>query len=239
MPRSSRTRAVDPTPPPDRRTAMPLALAVSSPNPLAISEHTMEAAHALDTVQTIPTLTLVHGAAVNADAAASARPLAMPEEVTPLRASQVDNVAAEEIEFFFACDSDDDASVHARTVIASWIDELAPRDQQALALYYEPEPWPESILDEGLDYASGYALVLSRAATMWRRSGRRSYPAEQTSNEQLRAAVFAHGPRALRHLTRRAEWDFATALRAYAKARGRTPSVLPRQVHASSTSEES
>jgi hypothetical protein len=90
-----------------------------------------------------------------------------------------------------------------------------------------------------LDYTSGYALVLSRAATMWRRSGCRTYPAEQTSNEQLRAAVLVHGPRALRHLTRRAEWDFATALRAYAKARGRAPSVLPGQRRASSASEGS
>jgi hypothetical protein len=161
----------------------------------------------------------------------------MPEEVL-LRASQVDNVAAEEIEFFFACNADDEASVRARVTIAGWIGELALPDQRALALYYEPEPWPASILEEGLDFTRGYALVLSRAATKWRRNGRRSYPAEQTSNEQLRAAVLVHGPRALRHLTRRAEWDFATALRAYAKARGRTPSVLGGRRHASSPSEE-
>jgi hypothetical protein len=242
MPRSSRTRAVDPTTPPHRRTAMPLALAASSPNPLATSEHTMEAALALDNVQTIPTLTLVQNAPVYANAAPSQlapRPLAMPEEVTLLRASQVENVAAEEIEFFFACDADDDASVRARATITTWIAELPARDQEALALYFEPEPWPESILEEGLDYTSGYALVLSRAATKWRRNGRRSYPAEQTSNEQLRAAVFVHGPRTLRHLTRRAEWDFATALRAYAKARGRAPSVVGCERRASSASEGS
>ena len=125
-------------------------------------------------------------------------------------------------------------------MIASWIARLAPDDQQALALYYEPEPWPESILEEGLDFANGYALVLSRAsAAVWRRNGRRRYAAEQTSNEQLRAAVLERGPRALRHLTRRAEWDFAAALRAYAKTRGRAPSVLRGQGRASGASEES
>jgi len=223
---------------------MPLALAVSSPNPLATSEHTMEAAFAHDTVQTIPTLTLVHSVRRNAIArteqpAPSARTL--PEEDTLLRASQVDPIAAQEIDFFFTRDPDanDDDVVRARGIIASWISELGPGDQEALALYYEPEPWPESILEEGLDYTNGYALVLSRAATMWRRDGRRSYPAEQTANEQLRASVLVRGPRALRHLTRRAEWDFASAIRAYATTRGRAPSVLPRQGRASSASEES
>jgi hypothetical protein len=162
------------------------------------------------------------------------------EQPELLLASQVDHVAAEEIEFFFTGDADNDACVRARAVIASWIAELAPRDQEALALYYEPEPWPASILEEGLDYTSGYALVLSRAsAYVWRRNGRRSYAAEQTANQQLRAAVLVSGPRALRYLTRRAEWDFATALRAYAKTRGRAPSVLHDPGRASSASEES
>jgi hypothetical protein len=162
------------------------------------------------------------------------------EEVPLLRASQVDSVAAEEIEFFFTSDADHDACVQARAVIASWIAELAHRDKEALALYYEPEPWPESILNERLDYSSGYALVLSRAsASTWRPHRRRHFAAEQIANEQLRAAVFECGPRALRHLTRRAEWDFATALRAYAKTRGRAPSVLAGLVSVSSTSEES
>jgi len=224
-----------------RRTAMPLALAVSTPNDLVTTENTMQAALAIDTVK--PTLTLVHSVPVTSNAATpqrTPRALAPSEEVTLLRASQVDHVAAEEIAFFFTCDSDDDASIRARAVIGTRIAELAALDQEALALYYEPEPWPESILDEGLDFASGYALVLSRAsASVWRRNGRRRYAAEQSANQQLRAAVLERGPRALRHLTRRAEWDFATALRAYAKARGRTPSALRGQCRASSASEES
>jgi hypothetical protein len=231
-----------------RRTAMPIALAVSTPNPLTTTENTMDTALTLKAAKTTPTLTLVHNVSVHwgtfSNAATSQReprsPAALPEEVTLLRASQVDSVAAHEIDFFFTSDSDDDASVQARAVIASWIAELAPRDKEALALYYEPEPWPESILDEGLDYASGYALVLSRAsASAWRPGRRRRFAAEQIANEQLRAAVLKRGPRALRHLTRRAEWDFATALRAYARTRGRAPSVLAGQGRASSASEES
>jgi hypothetical protein len=219
----------------------------STPNPLVTPENTMEAALALETVETIPTLTLVHSVAVNSSANSNAatherapRPLALPEEVTLLRASQVAHVALEELEFLFTRDSGDDASVRARAIIASWIAELAPRDQAALALYYEPEPWPEPILEEGLDYTSGYALVLSRASAFaWRRNGHRSFTVEQSANEQLLAAVLVSGPRALRHLTRRAEWDFATALRAYAKTRGRVPSVLHGHGRASSASEES
>jgi hypothetical protein len=228
-----------------RRTAMPLALAVSTPNPLVTPESTMQAALALNTVKTIPTLTLVHAAHEHSSDAPQRAPrrAIAPAEVVDLllRASQVDQVAAEEIAFFFTRNSDDDAaSVRSRAVIASWIAELTPRDQEALALYYEPEPWPESIVEEGLDYTSGYALVLSRAsASVWRRHGRRRYTAEQTANQQLRAAVLERGPCALRHLTRRAEWDFATALRAYAKTRGRAPSVLPGQRRASSASEGS
>jgi hypothetical protein len=162
------------------------------------------------------------------------------EAAATLRTSQVLSVAAEEIEFFFTNDSDDSASVQARAVIASWIAELAPRDLEALSLYYEPEPWPESIRVEGLDYSSGYALVLSRAsAYAWRPNRRRQFAAERIASEQLRAAVLERGPRALRHLTRRAEWDFATALRAYAKSRGRAPSVLAGLDSASSASEAS
>jgi hypothetical protein len=231
-----------------RRTSMPIALAVSTPNPLITRQNSMGTALTLKVAKTTPTLTLVHSVSVNksahSNAATSQRaprpPAALPEEVTLLRASQVDSVAAHEIEFFFTNDSEDRAAVQARAVIASWIAELAPRDLEALALYYEPEPWPESILDEGLDYSSGYALVLSRAsASAWRPNRRRQFAAEQIANEQLCAAVLKRGPRALRHLTRRAEWDFATALRAYARTRGRAPSVLARLARASLASEES
>lgn len=199
------------------------------------------AALALESTTPIDTLTLVHVHDATAPANSNAAPperarrgVGGVEELPLLRPSQVHHVAAQEVEFFFASDhgldTDPDAdpeATRARAVIASRIAELDPRDQEALALYYDPEPWPESILEEGLDYQSGYALVLSRAsASPWRAHGKRRYTDEQAASEQLRAAVFDHGPRALRHLARRAEWDFATALRAYEKARGRAPSAL-------------
>jgi hypothetical protein len=225
-----------------RRTAMPIALAVSTPNPISTQENTMKAALTLETTRTRPTLTVVPNVPVHSNTRSNAhlnaetpegalRPPVEALEVTPLRASQVEHVAAQEIEFFFATNAhgDDkrDGALQARATIASWISELDIRDQEALALYYEPEPWPESILDEGFDYETGYALVLSRSATSWRPHGRRRYGAEQAANEQLCAAVRKHGPSALRYLTRRAEWDFAAALRAYAKVRGRAPSAVP------------
>ena len=151
---------------------------------------------------------------------------ALQEDPTPVRASQVGNVAAEEIEFFFTSGPDDEASP-ARGIIAGWIAKLAQRDQDALALYFEREPWPESIREERLDYERGYALVLANASAYpWRPKARRCYRTEQIASDQLRAAVYQHGPGALRGLTRRAEWEFDTALRAYIHARGRAPSAL-------------
>jgi hypothetical protein len=237
MPTTATTRR-RPTPNPEI-TPMPTASLLSAPanditafaTPLITPENTMKAALALTTPNTTSTLTLVDCVPANSNATTappSRRPPVELEELRPLRPSQVDYVAAQEIEFFFTTDpdvEDADAAV-ARAVIGSWVAELAPRDQDALALYYEPEPWPESILEEGLDYESGFALVLSNAATAWRPDGIRRYAREQAASDQLCAAVMAQGPRALRYLTRRAEWDYATALRAYAKTRGRAPSVL-------------
>jgi len=206
----------------------------TSPMPTAHSS----TAHALPlpettTMQSIrslkhrPTLTLVRSAPSHATAARPPRPPVEAEEPMLLRASQVDNVAAEEVEFFFTKGDTDSPTASARAVIASWIATLPQRDQDALALYYEPEPWPASILAEGLDYTRGYALVLANAsAKTWRPHRKRRFSDEEAASEQLRACVFEHGPRALRQLTRRAEWAFATALRAYSTARGRSPSVL-------------
>lgn len=235
-----------PTPNPET-TPMPIANAVTTssrpitpentPTPhaaptalptLTSETTTMHAAHAVPIAPSSTTLCLAldRGAASN-DTTPPRRVHERPEELALLRASQVDNVAAEEIEFLFTTDDVDAEVASARAIIASRLAELDPRDHDALALYYEPEPWPASILEEGLNYERGYALVLANAAaSSWRPTGRRSFVHEQAASEQLRAAIYDHGPRALRHLTRRAEWDFATALRAYAKARGRAPSAL-------------
>ncbi len=60
-----------------------------------------------------------------------------------------------------------------------------------------PSPGPRSIREEGLDYMSGYALVLSGAASAWRRNGRRdatppSRPLASSSRSPSSCAAPAH-----------------------------------------------
>lgn len=143
------------------------------------------------------------------------------------RASQVPSIAEEELAFFFRCDAQGEACVRSRRVIARWLATLSLRDQDALSLYFDPEPWPASIRKHGIDSERGYALVLAHASAYkrWPDVPQRCAHLRQAS-QQLEAAVDTHGPRVLRHLTRRSEWTFAAALRAYVKARGRAPSVL-------------
>jgi hypothetical protein len=69
----------------------------------------------------------------------------------------------------------------------------------------------------------GYALALSLAcASLWRPQGT---PPLAGASDQLEAAAEQHGDRVLDHIKRRAEWDFTSALSAYAS--GRAPSVIP------------
>jgi hypothetical protein len=176
-------------------------------------------------------------------------PLVPPAERPELlRASQVASVAPDEIDWLYEnTDGETDpVCVHARSTIEAWFRELSPEHQFAIALHHDPLPWPEELAGHEED---SFALVLHLLWPSMARDVRCSTPdqlarrahraAEQIANEQLCAAVFERGPRALRHLTRRAEWDFATALQAYAKTRGRAPSVLAGLVRASSASEES
>jgi hypothetical protein len=143
-----------------------------------------------------------------------------------LRASQVDSVAVDEIAWLFTCSDDDVASVAARAVIDARLATLDPADQQALALRYDPLPCPPSLKDE---WHEGFALALSLAsAARWRPVGLPCPAVERLASEQLADAVRRHGPGVLRGIRRRADWAFATAMRAYAKARGRAPSALSR-----------
>jgi hypothetical protein len=175
----------------------------------------------------IPSLTLVHSA-----------PAARETETSPpstwsrpsLRASQVHPVAEEELAFFFSTHPDNDTSAPARRVIARWIATLPERDQDVLSLYFDPEPWPASIRKHGVDHHRGYALVLAHASAYERwPSVPQRWAHLRHASLQLEAAVDRHGPRVLRYLTRRSEWTFAAALRAYVMARGRAPSVLGAQ----------
>jgi hypothetical protein len=217
-----------------RSPAMPTAVAVQSRTsrhprtttpeipmpPTSIPSTSIPSTH-------VPSLTLVH----SAPGARKTETSPLPAQSRPsLRASQVHPVAEEELAFFFSPHPDNDTSVPARRVIARWIATLPERDQDALSLYFDSEPWPASIRKYGIDHQRGYALVLAHASAYerWPNVPQRRAHLRKVS-VQLEAAVNSHGPRVLRHLTRRSEWTFAAALRAYVKARGRAPSVLGAQ----------
>ena len=212
---------------PDRRNAMPAAVPVLStprnPRPTTTQEITMPAAPPIPSTP-VRSLTLVHSALDSRERGTSPAPAR--SRPSP-RASQVSPIAEEELAFFFSRATENDASVPARRAIARWIAALPQRDQDALSLYFDPEPWPKSIRKYGIGSERGYALVLAHASAYerWPSVQQRSAYLRQASL-QLEAAVDRHGLRVLVHLTRRSEWTFAAALRAYVKARGRAPSAL-------------
>jgi hypothetical protein len=160
-----------------------------------------------------------------------ARPdrVAPPEHVDELRASQLVSVAAEEIEWFFTSTDTDGPALQARAIIEGWFCTLGSAEQRALALRFDPTPWPAALQAEGLE--SGYALALTLVSTTpWRPESRPHCGPHRRASEHLEAAVRERGISVMRAISRRADWDFASAVRAYAKARGRAPSVLPRRV---------
>jgi hypothetical protein len=77
---------------------------------------------------------------------------------------------------------------------------------------------------------SGFALAVHLVTTApWNdRSGPRK-GRHSRAVKHLEAAVRTHGIGVMRDIGRRADWDFAAAVRAYAKAPGRSSSVLPRR----------
>jgi hypothetical protein len=172
------------------------------------------------------TQTKTHATTTFTTSTRTAMPTETTTQVTTLRASQVDAVAEEEIHWFFTCTDNDQRSAEARAIIDSWLGAVDPADQQALALRYEPMPSPPALEEEWQD---GFALALSLAATQWRPNGLPRPALERLASDQLEDAVRRHGKGVLRGIARRADWDFSTAVRAYAKVRGRAPSVLPRR----------
>jgi hypothetical protein len=142
-----------------------------------------------------------------------------------LSASQVLEVAEREIAWFFADASDEPASVVARAQIGAWLGELDDAERQTLELGCDPTPWPRSIRDEG---RGPYTLTLSFVyAGTWRPEGSPRTHAEAIAAEQLEDAVWRRGRAALRHVERRVRHALRDAVFAYAKARGRAPSVVP------------
>jgi hypothetical protein len=150
------------------------------------------------------------------------------EQAEELRASQLANVASEELEWFFTSTDTDGAAVQARAVIEGWIGALDPAEQRALALRFDPEPWSDAMRAAGLE--SGYVLALSLTTTApWHSHSRPHQGPHRRASEHMELAVQTRGISVLRGISRRADWDYATAVRAYATSRGRCASVLPRR----------
>jgi hypothetical protein len=148
------------------------------------------------------------------------------EHINQLRSSQLMNVASEEVEWFFTSTDTDGPALQARAIIEGWFSTLEGAHQRALALRFDPAPWPEAMQAEGLD--SGYALAVSLVSTTpWCPESRTHHEPHRRAGEHLEAAVRERSVSVMRWVSRRADWDFASALRAYARVRGRVPSVVP------------
>jgi hypothetical protein len=63
----------------------------------------------------------------------------------------------------------------------------------------------------------------------WKPHSQPHHAAHRPATDHLEHALRQHGVSVMRSIGRTANWEFTTALRAYAKARGRTPSVIPRR----------
>jgi len=145
-----------------------------------------------------------------------------------LRASQLVNVAAEEVAWFYTSYDNAPSALLARSTIGGWLGTLDPAVRRVLALRFDVAPWAEDLQEEGLK--SGFALAVNLVSTAkW---GAKSGPrngVHRRAGEHLETAIREKGIGVIRDIGRRADWDFAAAVRAYAKARGRSPSVLPRE----------
>jgi hypothetical protein len=150
------------------------------------------------------------------------------EHEAQIRASQRVNVAADEIAWFYTSYDNAPASQLARSIIEGWLGELDPAARRVLALRFDVSPWAEDLQKKGL--RSGFALAVNLVSTAkWdRKSGPRN-GRHRRAGEHLEAAVRTKGMGVMRDIGRRADWDFASAVRAYATVRGRAASVLPRR----------
>ena len=145
-----------------------------------------------------------------------------------LRASQLTNVAADEIAWFYTSYDNAPSSLLARSTIEGWLSALDPAERRTLSLRFDVAPWAEDLQAEGLQ--SGFALAVDLVSSArWHPKSSPRDAKHRRASEYLEEAVRERGIEAVHKVGRRADWDFASAVRAYASARGRSPSVLPRR----------
>jgi hypothetical protein len=143
-----------------------------------------------------------------------------------LRASQIERVAAEEVDWLHTSTASGPTCDQARAMIRGWLETLSPFHREVIALRYDPTPWPEPVRDvlEG-----GFSLVVRVECERYRPAPHRTREQlEWAVSRRLQNRVLRYGARAVLPYGRRAEWHFGQAIREYAKARGREPSVASR-----------
>jgi hypothetical protein len=138
-------------------------------------------------------------------------------------------VAADELDWLYenTDDETDPTCIQARAAIEGWLAELSPKHRFVIALQHDPTAWPEDL--PACDDEDSYALVLHHVWPSGPRDLACSTVEEQAARarRRLEIGLEREGPRALKANARRARWLFEEALRAYAEARGRFPSVVP------------
>jgi hypothetical protein len=142
-----------------------------------------------------------------------------------VRASQLMTIAAQEVAWFYTSYDSSPEAQRARAMIEYWLGGLDPRERRSLALRYDVSPWPDDLEDAGLESGFAFTVNLVSTASWHAKSGPRT-ASHRRAGEQISALVREKGVGAIRAITRRAEWDFDDAVRAYASARGRAPSAL-------------
>ena len=114
----------------------------------------------------------------------------------------------------------------AAQAIEGWLKSIPPFHRGALSLLYAPKEWPKSLT---IEYGSWTSLVVRLECALHPSDGKVSNEElEQASIERLLASGLRQGP--LGDLEFRAVKHVRCAIRAYAKARGNAPSVLPSAV---------
>jgi hypothetical protein len=217
----------------DPSAARPAALIPDPPEAIMHSTHTAKPEATLETVSAPSTIPPApqSGVVLCGTPARSASPAAT------LRTSLVQSVAADEIDWLYenTDDETDPVCVQARATIESWLGELCPEHQLAIALHHDPMPWPEELPGHEED---SFALVLHLLCPSMTRDVR-CYTPEQLAlraRRRLEIRLEREGSRALHALIRHARWLFSDAVCEYAEVRGRVASVVPASSSSSSSS---